>query len=494
MNSPARHVSGTGRKETIMGPATTIKHHVPDKLRWNSCRGAAHNPVAAYDRCSSRSLLVLCIMIALRLGVVSPQPAQAEPPPDPIANIVTKVKQAVVEVIVVRPKDDEEKSDEQTVKTVTARATAIGSGFVIDPSGYIATNKHVVRDAVAVFIATPDGIRYQARIIGMAGKADMALLKIDTAKELPAVPFGDSDAVHVGDAVVAIGSPFGFDDSVTAGIVSAVNRDIMESPFDDYIQTDAPINHGNSGGPLFNLAGEVIGMNSVIFAPGTYSGSAGVGFAIPSNDLHFVMDRLKVDGKVKVGMLPIRTQQVTWMIQQGIGTPGLQGALVAALEPGGNAMMDGQIKPGDVVLSFNGQTVLDPRDLARKAARAPIGSDAALTIWRGRVQQDVHIKIQAWPEAQPHLISELAPRTVGLQLASAPQGGVVIASVDPSGSAADSGVEKGDVILQVQEQPVSDPDQASRVLQALSAEKRGYAVVLIYRNDNQTWIPIAIPE
>ena len=194
----------------------------------------------------------------------------------------------------------------------------------------------MIENAVAVFVATPDGIRYVARIIGMAGKADMALLKIDAAKDLPALPFGDSNVVRVGDAVIAIGSPFGFDDSVTAGIVSAVDRDITESPFDDYIQTDAPINHGSSGGPLLNLAGEVIGMNSVLFAPGDYSGSAGVNFAIPSNDLRFVMDRLMVDGKVRAGMLPIRTQQVTWMIQQALGTPGLQGALVAGLEPGGD--------------------------------------------------------------------------------------------------------------------------------------------------------------
>jgi serine protease Do len=245
---------------------------------------------------------------------------------------------------------------------------------------------------------------------------------------------------------------------------------------------------------LLNLVGEVIGMNSVLFAPGDYSGSAGVNFAIPSNDLRFVMDRLMVDGKVRAGMLPIRTQQVTWMIQQALGTPGLQGALVAGLEPGGDKMMDGKIKPGDVVLLFNGQMVLDPRDLARKAARAPIGSDALLTIWRGSMQQVIHVTIQAWPEAQPHMISESAPRTVGLQLVSAPQGGVTVASVDPSGSAADSGIEKGDIILQIQQQPVSDPDQALHFLQALSAEKRGYAVLLVLRNSDRTWFPIAIPE
>jgi serine protease Do len=471
-----------------------INRDVDGGLRWESGFHTADNAVAVKDWCPERSSLALCVLIGLSVALILPQHAQAGAPPEPIAEVVAKVKPAVVEVIVVRPK---EQSDQQMAKAVAAsarRATAIGSGFVIDPSGYIATNKHVIEDAVAVYVATPDGIRYQANIIGMTAKADMALLKIDTAKDLPAVSFGDSNAVHVGDNVIAIGSPFGFDDSVTAGIVSAVNRDITESPFDDYIQTDAPINHGNSGGPLFNLAGEVIGMNSVLFAPGKYSGSAGVAFAIPSNDLEFVMDRLMVDGKVMAGMLPIRTQQVTWMIQQAIGTPGLQGALLAALEPGGDRMMDRQIKPGDVILSFNGQTVLDPRDLARKAARTPIGSDAALAIWRGRVQQTIHVKIQAWPEAKPHLISELAPKAVGLQLASAPQGGVMVSSVDPSGSAADSGIEKGDVILQIQQEPISDPDRALHILRALSAQKRGYAIMLIIRNGNQTWIPIAIPD
>ena len=469
-------VAGETRSDPIINPASNAP------------------PVRGWCPVGSR---FLCALVALSCAILSPQYTQAGAPPQPIADVVAKVKAAVVEVVVVRPKDDEENTGQRMVQAAAApvrRTMAIGSGFLIDRSGYIATNKHVIENAVAVFAATPDGIRYGARIIGMAGKADMALLKIDAAKDLPALPFGDSNVVRVGDAVIAIGSPFGFDDSVTAGIVSAVDRDITESPFDDYIQTDAPINHGSSGGPLLNLAGEVIGMNSVLFAPGDYSGSAGVNFAIPSNDLRFVMDRLMVDGKVRAGMLPIRTQQVTWMIQQALGTPGLQGALVAGLEPGGDKMMDGKIKPGDVVLLFNGQTVLDPRDLARKAARAPIGSDASLTIWRGSMQQVIHVKIQAWPEAQPHLISELAPRTVGLQLASAPQGGVTVASVDPSGSAADSGIEKGDIILQIQQQPVSDPDQAMHFLQALSAEKRGYAVLLVLRNSDRTWFPIAIPE
>ena len=168
---------------------------------------------------------------------------------------------------------------------------AIGSGFIIDPAGYVSTNKHVVVDATAIFVVAPDGVRYKASVVGMPSKADMALLKINAGHTLPAVKFGDSDKMRVGDTVIAIGSPFGFDNTVTAGILSAVNRDIMESPFDDYLQTDAAINHGNSGGPLFNLAGEVIGMNSVIIRAGHRLGRAGLR-ACRRATLHFVFDRL----------------------------------------------------------------------------------------------------------------------------------------------------------------------------------------------------------
>src|SRR3984957_1860777 len=232
---------------------SAVKRNGKVEYGWRSDFHTAANAAAVKDLCSVRSSCVLGAMIALGL-VAWPQPAEAESPPEPIKAVVAKVKPAVVEVVVVRPKDDDEdKPDQQMAKAEAAsrrRATAIGSGFLIEPSGYIATNKHLIQEAVAVFVATPDGIRYKARIVGMAGKADMALLKIDTDRKLPTVPFGDSNAVEVGDTVIAVGSPFGFDDSVTAGIVSAVDRDIMESPFDDYIQTDPPSNHGSPGRPL----------------------------------------------------------------------------------------------------------------------------------------------------------------------------------------------------------------------------------------------------
>ena len=274
-------------------------------------------------------------------------------------------------------------------------------------------------------------------------------MKIDAAKPFPSVQFGDSDQTRVGDTVIAIGSPFGFDDSVTSGIVSAVNRDIMESPFDDYIQTDAPINHGNSGGPLFNVSGEVIGMNSVLFGPGDFSGSIGLGFAIPSNELQFIYHRLMVDGQVRAGMLPISTQQIKWMLQQATGAPDLSGALVASVHINGDKMMNGQVKPGDIIRSFNGEPVLDPRDLARKAARIPPGTDVVLEIFRDGKQFAVHVPMQAWPEGKPPVLRDAPPQSLGLELAAGPKGDVLVAAVDPSGSAADSDIRKGDIIVQI---------------------------------------------
>jgi serine protease Do len=253
---------------------------------------------------------VVTIVGALSIGLVAPTIAKAGTSGDQIASVVSKVSSAVVGIVVTRPPTVEE--DGSAPRTVSAdRPTvAVGSGFIIDPAGFIATNKHVVLGATLISVVAIDGVRYKASVVGMPSKSDMALLRIDAGRPLPFLQFGNSDKMRVGDTVVAIGSPFGLDNTVTAGILSAVNRDIMESPFDDYLQTDAAINHGNSGGPLFNLAGEVVGMNSIIIAPGT--GSVGLGFALPSSDLQFVFDRLRKTGHVQAGMLPIFTQPVTY--------------------------------------------------------------------------------------------------------------------------------------------------------------------------------------
>lgn len=430
-------------------------------------------------------------------GIVAAATANAAS--DPIAGVVAKVSPAVVRIITVRiAKPEDAKPGPQVAKAAATdqTSTATGSGFIIDPTGFVATNKHVVEDAAALFVETSDGERYKASVVGMPGKADMALIRIKARQSLPSVPFGDSDKVRVGDTVIAIGSPFGFDNSVTAGIISAVNRDIMESPFDDYLQTDAAINHGNSGGPLFNTAGEVIGMNSVIFAPGT--GSVGLGFAIPSNDLQFVFDRLMKTGDIKAGMLPIYTQQVTWMLKLALDAPDLRGALVSSVHDDDGRMMHDKIKPGDIILSFNGEKVWDPRDLARKAAKAPIGSDATLDICQQGVPETVHVTIQEWPQSKPVVLKDDADRKLGLQLASAPgdKGSpiVTVASVDPMGTAADSGIQKGDVIVEVQQTPISEPDQAMRLFTQQSSGQHHFAAVLVKRDKKLSWMPLAVPS
>lgn len=446
----------------------------------------------------SRDRMAVVVLLLL-IGPITPRVANADAVPDPVAAVVAKVSSAVVRIITVRPpKHDGVKPEVKVVGAAELERTisAIGSGFIIDPSGFIATNKHVIEEATSIFVVTADGVRLQAAIVGMPAEADMALLKVVAGRALPFVPFGDSDHLRIGDTVIAIGSPFGFDNSVTAGIISAVNRDIMESPFDDYIQTDAATNHGNSGGPLFNLAGEVIGMNSVIFAPGT--GWAGLGFALPSNGLRFVFDRLMKTGEVRAGMLPIYTQQVSWMLEQALDAPDLLGALVSAVNDDGGTMLHGQIEPGDLILTFNGQKVLDPRDLARKAAQAPIGSWAELEMSRGGKRETAHVMIHPWPEAKPVVLKGNAQEKLGLELVSGRlengEPAVTVASVDLAGTAADSGIQKGDIIIRVQQTPVSEPDQALRIFSAQSFTKHRFAAVLVERGKKRIWIPIAVPN
>jgi serine protease Do len=420
-----------------------------------------------------------------------------------VADMVARVSAAVVRIGIVRPpKQAADKSAGQPEAdkpgggdAANQVSTAFGSGFIFDPSGYIGTNKHVVEGAISVIVMISDGERFPAKVVGVADKGDIALLHIDAGHPLPFVPFGDSDKMRVGDPVIAIGSPFGLDRSVTAGIISAVNRDIVESPFDNYLQTDAAINHGNSGGPLFNLAGEVIGMISAIYSPDP--GSAGVGFAMPSNSLEFVFGRLIKTGHVGAGMLPFHTQQMTWTLQQALGAPDLLGALVISVREDRDAMPDGTIRPGDVIRTFNGQVVQDARDFARKVARAQAGGDAALEIYRRGEIQTVHVTIQEWPEAKPVDLMDEGQRTLGLKLVSG-QGEdgkpvVTVVSVDPAGLAADSGVRKGDIIIQVQQTPVTGPDQAMSIFQDPSCLKHHFAAVLVERDKKRFWMSVAVP-
>jgi serine protease Do len=418
---------------------------------------------------------------------------------DKIAAIVARVSPAVVRVVTVRPPAGDQTRPDNKVATAAndGSTTAFGSGYIIDPSGYVGTNRHVVEGASSVFVVTSDGVRHAAQIVGMPNEADIALLRIDAGPQpLPYVHLGDSDKMQVGDEVFAIGSPFGFDNTVTAGIISGVNRNIMESPFDDYLQTDAAINHGNSGGPLFNMDGEVIGMNSVIFSP--VAAFAGLAFAIPSSSLQFVFDRLMKNGEIRAGMLPIHTQEVTWMLQQALEVPDPHGALVTSVQDDAGKMLQGKILAGDVIRTFNGETILDPRDLARAAARSPIGSDVPLEICRRGAKEIVNVTIHAWPEAKPGVLNNDGPGNLGLNLTSSRdekgQPIVTVASVDPTGTAADSGIQKGDIIVEAQQTPVFEPDQALRIFMARSRMKHRFAAVLVEHDKQLSWISLAIPE
>jgi len=446
-------------------------------------------------RCFIRFAAVVIFGAGLQ---ATPLPARAgtDQPPGMIAGVVAKVQNSVMRIVVVHPPETPSPEEKQLAKAGDAQpVTRLGSGFAIDSDGLVATNRHVVENSISIFVGTPDGGRFRAEIVGMTYGADMALLRIRPGYKLPAVTWGNSDKLRPGDTVIAIGSPFGFDNTVTAGVVSSINRDIMESPFDDYIQTDAAINHGNSGGPLFNTEGEVVGMNSVLFAPGT--GSVGLGFAIPSNDLRFVFSRLEKYREVRAGMLPFRTQGVTAMMAQAIGSPGPGGALIAALGPRGDEMHD-EIQPGDVIRTFNGEVVLDPRDLARKAGRAEIGGTARLGICRSGMIMSVDVPILPYEMHAPKGREPGPPPTIlGLQFTAAGgtanKSGVAVATIDPAGSAADSGLQAGDVILRVQQQPVATPEQAQAALQARADAEQPFAAVLVLRDDKRTWIPVALP-
>jgi serine protease Do len=258
-------------------------------------------------------------------------------------------------------------------------AVALGSGFIIDPSGYVVTDDHVVENAEKVTVVLQDSTEYPARIVGRDPMTDLALLKIEAAQPFSYVRWGDSDAARVGDWVLAIGNPFGLDNTVSSGIISGRGRDIHSGPYDDFLQIDASMNRGNSGGPTFDLHGSVIGINTAIYSPN--GGSVGIGFAIPANRARPVVEQLKAKGRVERGWLGVQIQQVTPAIAQALGLPKAAGALVVRVGAGSPAAQAG-FEPGDVILSVKGQEMKRVHDLPLAVAEMPIGQMVAVTIWR----------------------------------------------------------------------------------------------------------------
>ncbi len=387
--------------------------------------------------------------------------------------------------------------------------TSLGSGFIIDASGYVVTNNHVVEDSDQVTVTLNDGETLPAKIVGRDVKTDLALLKVSPRKPLPVAKFGDSDTARIGDWVIAIGNPFGLGSTVTAGIVSARNRDINAGPYDDFIQTDAPINRGNSGGPLFDMNGTVVGVNSAIFSPS--GGSVGIGFSIPSNLVKEVISQLRQYGAARRGWVGVRIQQVTEDLAEGLGLPTTSGALVADVTPNGPAAKAG-IRNGDLITAFDGKPISDSHAVPRIVADTAIGKSVAVDILRKGHKLTVHMTVARLDEGpQPGPAPSKAPTkpksklsqlglSLGLLDGDARQQfklagnvqGVLVTDVVPDSPAAEKNFRPGDVIVEVQNQPVRTPDDVMKRVDADTKAGKKVELMLVNRSGDLTFVALRL--
>ena len=390
---------------------------------------------------------------------------------------------------------------------------ALGSGFIIDPAGLIVTNNHVVGEAGKVEIILQDNTKYPAQIVGRDPHTDLAVLKIKADKPLPYVAFGDSGAAQVGDWVIAVGNPFGLGGSVTTGIISARGRDIHSGQFDDFLQIDAPINRGNSGGPTFNQNGEVIGINTAIYSPN--GGSVGIGFAVPSNVARTVVDQLESRGKVSRGWLGVQIQEVTPAIAASLGLKGEHGALVAVVTPKSPSAQAG-LKPGDVVLSFNGSEVKELRDLPRLVTATAPSSTVALTVWRNGQSSELHTTLGEAPE-NPRIAAANGEQSgeqpgedqgdaLGVHFAALTNDlrrelhigrdvhGVVISAIDSSSIAKSLGLSRGDVLVSINQLAVRSPEEAAQQLKEIARSPKKTALLLLNRHGVTQYVGVKLSK
>ena len=393
-----------------------------------------------------------------------------------------------------------------------AQRVALGSGFIIDPTGYVVTNNHVVANADKVTVIFQDNSKHPAKVIGRDSKTDRALLKIDAKQPLPYVSWGDSNAAQVGDWVLAVGNPFGLGGTVSTGIISARGRDIHSGPYDDFLQIDASINRGNSGGPTFNLNGQVIGINTAIYSPN--GGSVGIGFAIPSSLARPVIEQLKEHGKVERGWLGVQIQEVTPEIAQSLGLPKAEGALVADVTKDSPAAKAG-VKQGDVILAFNGHDIAKVRDLPLVVAETPVGEKAKVEVLRGGDKKAIDVAIGPMPE-NPQQVAQndqggdeqdsavnnttamgvkLAPLNDQLRRqAHVPKGvkGVVVTAVADDSPLAALGIQPGDVIQSINQQNVTTPQQAESKLNEAQKAKNKNVLLLINRHGTNEYLALSL--
>jgi len=466
--------------------------------------------------------------LAAALCLTAAQPAAARGPEniadvaeqviDAVVNISTsqKIDPRVTELPDVPPGSPMEEFFDQFFKNrrggggneqTPRRVNSLGSGFIIDASGLVVTNNHVISDADEINVILNDGTKLKATLVGKDTKSDLALLRVHSDKPIKAVKFGDSDKLRLGEWVIAIGNPFSLGGSVTAGIVSARNRDINSGPYDNYIQTDAAINRGNSGGPLFNLNGEVVGVNTAIISPS--GGSIGIGFAVPSNSAVAVIDQLRQFGETRRGWLGVRIQQVTDDIAESLNIAPPRGALVAGVDDKGPAKPAG-IEPGDVVVSFDGHDIKEMHDLPRVVADTPVGKVVDVVVIRkgkqethkvtvGRLQDNEKVaEASVKQEAPPD--KSVVQKTLGLELSELSDdqrrkfkiksavSGVLVTGVDASVAMADPDkrLAPGDVIVEVQYQTVASPADMQKRVDQLKGQGKKIAVLLVSNGNGDT--------
>lgn len=470
----------------------------------------------------------LFAFLTVVLGTLIPLSLAARPAPDSFADLANKLLPTVVNINTSQtlkappqgampqlppgsPLEDLFKNFLGPKSNAPRHVTSLGSGFIIDPSGYIVTNNHVIEDSDQITVALQDGTQMPAKVVGRDTKTDLALLKVTPKKPLPATHFGDSEKARIGDWVIAIGDPFGIGSTVTAGIISARNRNINAGPYDDFIQTDAPINKGNSGGPLFDMDGNVIGINSQIYTPS--GGSVGIGFAIPANLAREVIGQLRQFGIARRGWIGVRIQQVTAEIAEGLSLPTTQGALVTGVTGGGPAAQAG-LQNGDLITGFDGKPVPDDRVLPRIVADTPIGKTVSMDVLRKGRKQTMKITVQKLADdAKPDKATKAPPAPVKNQSKLAQLGltlgmldgparakfkigagvqGVVITAVEAGSAAGEKNLRPGDVIVEVGGQPVKTPDDAAKRVDADAKAGKKSALLLINRDGDVQYLGLKL--
>jgi serine protease Do len=388
------------------------------------------------------------------------------------------------------------------------RAQSLGSGFVIDKSGIVVTNYHVIADADEITVIFDDNTSFPAEIVGRDQKTDLAVLRVKADQDLPSVPWGDSEISRVGDWVVAIGNPFGLGGSVTAGIISARGRNINAGPYDNFIQTDASINRGNSGGPMFNLDGEVIGINTAIFSPS--GGSVGIGFAIPSNLAKRVVQQLIEFGETKRGWLGVQIQTVNDEIAESLGLDKPRGALVSKVNDGGPAAEAG-IEAGDVILQFADRPVVEMRTLPRIVADTEIGDTVDVVVWRKGAEKKLRVKVGELEEVQEAAFAPNAPtpgRSEVLGMTLSPltaesrnefqlgeeSKGVVVTGVEGDSTAAERGIRPGDVIVEVNQEQVASPQEVADKIKGVQESGRKSVLLLVERSGDLRFVAVRLDQ